>query len=179
RATPAVGSHFVAFGGACVSSTSSCTFTPVGDGQNVSAAFALNRHALAVVNRLNGSVVTINPLPDSFVYDCGNTHTDCNDTLDYGTPVTLQATPVAGFTFVNWTGVTCLGAATNTTCSFVLKANTTVTPNYRVGTTVSLLKAGNGQGMLTATGTLSPAAVSCAGLPCSSKSFVAFDGKPV
>ena len=178
RAAPAVGSHFVAFGGACVSGTTSCTFVPAGDSQNVSATFALNRHALVVVNRLNGSVVSTNPLPDAFVYDCGNTHTDCADTLDYGTPVTLHATPVAGFVFVNWTGITCLGAATNTTCSFALKANTTVTPNYRAGTTVGLLKGGNGQGTLTATGTLSPATVSC-GPACSSSSFVAFDGKPV
>ena len=33
RATPAVGSHFVAFGDACISSVLSYTFTPAGDGQ--------------------------------------------------------------------------------------------------------------------------------------------------
>ena len=168
-ATPAVGSHFVAFGDACVSSTTSCKFVPAGDSQNVSATFALNRHTATVVNRLNGSVVSTNTLPDAFMYDCGNTHTDCTDTLDYGTPVTLQATPVTGFAFVNWTGVTCLGGATNATCAFVLKANTTVTPNYRARTTVTVVKGGAGSGTVTSTG------ISC-GADCSEFEF---DGKAV
>ena len=150
-----------------VSSTTSCKFVPAGDSQNVSATFALNRHTATVVNRLNGSVVSTNTLPDAFVYDCGNTHTDCTDTFDYGTPVTLQATPGDRVRLRQLDGVTCLGGATSATCAFVLKANTTVTPNYRVRTVVTVVKAGSGTAISTG--------ISC-GADCSE---AIFDGKSV
>ena len=57
--------------------------------------------------------------------------------FDYGTSVTLRVIPNAGFAFTGWTGATCLvGGATNTSCAFQVKANTTATPNYRPRTLV-------------------------------------------
>ncbi len=162
-AAPATGSHVGGFAGACVSNTSTCKFVPAGDSQNVSVTFTLNRHLLRVVSRPNGNVATLESLPDTI--DCGAGGLDCLATLDYGTMVTLQATPIPGTRFVSWTGVSCLrGGATNASCAFVLRGNTTATPTYRDITSVTLTK--TGQGTVTST----PAGISC-GLACTTAAF--------
>ena len=162
-ATPATGSHVDGFAGSCVSNTSTCKFVPATDSQNVSVTFTLNRHALNVVSRPNGNVVTLEALPDTI--DCGAGGVDCMATLDYGTAVTLRATPIPGTRFVNWTGVSCLkGGATNASCAFVLRGNTTATPTFRDITSVTLTK--TGQGTVTST----PGGISC-GLACTTAGF--------
>src|SRR6185312_4558209 len=55
-ASPAVGSRFDGFGGACVSNSSTCTFVPATTAQNVSATFSLRRFAVSVANDPSGHV---------------------------------------------------------------------------------------------------------------------------
>jgi hypothetical protein len=152
-ATPAAGSQFVGFGGACVSSTKTCNFVPSGNSQNVSATFALIPYTLTVILKANGHIATLNSPPDPI--DCGGSGSDCSAILDYNTPVTLYATPISGSRFVNWTGVTCAAGATNATCAFPLRGNITATPTFRDVTTVALSK--TGQGTIVST----PAGINC------------------
>ncbi len=151
---PAVGTNFRWTGGGC-SGTGACT-TLMSFNRSAVGQFTLNRHSLIVSNRSSGNVVA---LPGGTLIDCGNGDNVCAATLDYGTPVTLQATANPGFTFVNWTGTVCAGS-TNTSCFFQLKANASVAPNFRARTLVTIAKAGNGAG------TVSGPGISC-GADCS------------
>ena len=162
RATPAVGSRFLGFGNACVSNTSACTFVPAGNNQTVTAAFQLIPYTVTVLPRLNGGAATTTTLPDPI--SCGAGNSDCQATLDFGTPVVLQATPITGSRFVRWTGTVCNGS-TNTTCAFKIPAaNVSVSPNFKDVTALTLTK--GGQGTITST----PAGISC-GLPCTTAGF--------
>jgi hypothetical protein len=106
------------------------------------------------------------------MYDCGSDGGNCTGVFDYSTPVVLRALPNPGFVFTSWTGVTCVpGGATNASCAFQLKANTTATPNYRPRTVVTVVKNGNGTGTVATT----PGGISC-GADCSEPFF---DGKMV
>jgi hypothetical protein len=165
-AAPAVGSRLVGLSGACVSSTSPCSFVPSGDSQTVTATFALIPYTVTVANRTNGAAVSTNALPDGIT--CGaplaGGGSDCGATLDYGTSVVLQATPITGSRFVNWTGTVCAGS-TNATCAFKIPAaNVSVSPNFKDITTLTLNKSGLGTIVST------PAGISC-GTACSSASF--------
>src|SRR6185503_11549434 len=107
-------------------------------------------------------------------------HTDCTSSLDFSTPVVLQATPLDGFTFVNWTGTICNGVAnsTNSTCSFkVPNGNVNIVPNYRRTTLVRVFGTGTGTGTITST----PAGIACnlASPTAAMCSETFFDGKPV
>ena len=124
---PAVGSNFHWVGGSC-SGTAACTLA-MSANRSAVGEFTLNRHLLSVINRPTGRVIS-SAFADGFAFECGNGESDCSHTLNYGTPVTLQAAANTGYAFVNWTGVTCAGGATNATCAFVLKANTSVTPEF-------------------------------------------------
>jgi hypothetical protein len=163
---PAVGTNFHWTAGVC-SGAGACT-TLMSFNRSAVGQFTLNRHSLKVTNRPSGDVVNVNPLPGGATIDCGNGDAICDGVFDYGTPVTLQATPNAGFVFVNWTGTACAGS-TNATCPIVLKANVSVTPNFRARTLVTVVKSGNGAG------TVSGPGISC-GADCSEAEF---DGRPV
>ena len=113
-------------------------------------------------------MVNVLPLPGAVTYDCGSDGGNCTGVFDYGTPVVLRALPNPGFVFTSWTGVTCApGGATNASCAFQLKANTTATPSYRPRTVVTVVKTGNGVGTVTGPG------IAC-GADCSEPEF---DGK--
>jgi len=165
-AAPAVGSRFLGFGGACVSNTSTCHFLPVGDSQNVSATFRLIPFTVTVLDRTNGAAIS-NPLTDRIA--CGAAAAggsgDCLATLDFGTQVVLQATPITGSRFVNWTGTVCSGS-TNATCAFrIPAANVTVSPNFKDVTRLTLNKTGTGGTVVSA-----PAGISC-GAACTTAAF--------
>jgi hypothetical protein len=130
--------------------------------QSITATFQLNRHSLTVVNRPNGRVESLPPLPTGTI-DCGSGGNVCSNVLDYGTAVVLRATPIFGTRFVSWTGTVCNGR-TVATCEFRMTGNVSVTPNYRNVTTLSLNKSGRG------TVTSTPAGISC-GLACGSATF--------
>jgi Divergent InlB B-repeat domain/Bacterial Ig-like domain (group 2) len=169
-ATPAIGSSFTGWSGDVCNgvTTGPCVFAAAGVSETVGATFQLKKQQLTVTSRPSGNVVNGVSLPGGATIDCGSGGAVCGGVFDYGTPVTLQATPNAGFAFVNWTGTACVGS-TNATCAFALKANVSVTPNFRARTLVTIVKAGNGAG------TVSGLGISC-GADCSENEF---DGKTV
>ena len=167
-ATPATGSTFTGWTGdaPCAGRASGpCAFTTAGLSRTYSATFTLKKQQLTVVNRPTGNVRND---PAGSLFDCGNGASDCTGVFDYGTAITLKATANPGFVFVNWTGGACVGS-TNTSCPISLKANVSVTPNFRARTVVTVVKAGNGAG------TVSGPGISC-GADCSEPEF---DAKPV
>lgn len=119
-------------------------------------------YTVTVLPRDNGSALSTNTLPDPI--RCGAGNSDCRATLDLGTEVILQATPIAGSRFVKWTGAVCDGSA-NATCVFRIPArDVSVSPTFKDVTALTLTK--SGQGTITST----PAGISC-GPACSSVGF--------
>ncbi|MGR8933377.1 MAG: InlB B-repeat-containing protein [Gammaproteobacteria bacterium] len=118
-ATPAIGSTFAGWSGAC-SGAGACNVTMDG-AKNVTATFTLQQFTLSVGKSGTGSgTVAGNGI------DCGST---CSSTLDYGTAVSLIAVPDAYSEFTGWSGAcngtdTCnvsMDAAKNVTATFTLK----------------------------------------------------------
>ena len=146
-ATPAVGYHFVGWSGDA-SGSSPITSVTVDAAKSVTATFAINQYPIAV--NITGSG-TVDQSPNQASYD-------------YGTVVTLTATPATGYHFVGWSGdasgsspttsVT-VDAAKNVTATFAINqyaiavtisGNGTVTPSpnqplYDYGTVVTLTAA--------------------------------------
>jgi len=109
---------------------------------------------LTVTKAGSGSgTVTSSPLG----INCGAT---CSSLFDYGTVVTLTATPATGSVFSGWSGGGCLGVGT---CQVTMTAAQSVTATFTLTThTLTVTKAGSGSGTVTS----SPAGVSC-GATCS------------
>jgi len=154
-AVPAAGSTFTGWSGAC-SGTGSCNFTMDAD-KNVTAAFATaapTQYTLTVSKTGSGSgTVTSSPTG----IDCGS---DCTETYDQGTSVTLTATPASGSSFAGWNA--------DADCSdgvVTMNANMTCTATFNpqvVGYTLTVSKSGTGNGTVTS----SPAGINC-GSDCS------------
>src|SRR5207245_8166122 len=84
--------------------------------QNVGAAFVPITYTLgASIAGGQGGKVTSSPVG----IDCGAT---CSASFNAGTPVTLTATPVSGWSFQGWGGA-CSGTGT---CSLTMAANKNV-----------------------------------------------------
>lgn len=117
-ASPASGSAFVGWGGACSGNQLTCTVT-VNESLSVTATFA-PQFTLSVSSGKAGSVVS-NPA----AIDCGKT---CSAKVVQGTTVTLTATPVAGAKFLGWGGA-CSG--TTLTCTVRMTKDTSVQANFK------------------------------------------------
>ncbi|MCA9840239.1 MAG: hypothetical protein KC422_25235 [Trueperaceae bacterium] len=105
-ATPAQGSTFVGWTGACSGSDSPCTLT-MDAAKTVSAIFNTvvaepQTHTLTVAKTGSGIVIS---QPSSL--NCGS---QCEAEFNDGVSVKLTATPSAGFTFTGWSG-DCSGSA--------------------------------------------------------------------
>lgn len=119
-------------------------------------------YTVTVLPRDNGSARSTNTLPDPI--RCGAGNSDCRATLDPGTEVILQATPITGSRFVKWTGTVCDGSA-HATCVFRIPArDVSVSPTFKDVTALTLTK--SGQGTITST----PVGINC-GPACSSVGF--------
>jgi hypothetical protein len=118
-ATPAAGSTFAGWGGACTG-TATCTVT-VNAATAVTATFNTVPLVTLTVTKggTGGGTVTSNPAGIS----CG---TDCSESVAPGASMTLTATPAAGSAFSGWSGA-CTGVAT---CTVTLTAATTVTATF-------------------------------------------------
>lgn len=141
-ATPAAGSRFVGWGGAC-SGAGSCVVT-MNQAESVTATFTLI-FPLSVTITGSGTV-TSNPAGI-------NCPTTCSTTFDSGTTVSLTATPSSGWTFAGWGGA-CTGTGT---CVVTMNAAVTITATFTQVFALSVSVAGGG------TVTSSPGGINCPG----------------
>jgi uncharacterized repeat protein (TIGR02543 family) len=143
-ATP--GSRFTGWSGACTGTTCSVTMN---EAKNVTANFDFITFNLTVAKVGNGSI-TSNPAG----IDCG---ADCDEafrSMTPATPVTLTATPDAGYKFIGWTGG-CRGTAT--TCTVSMNAAKSVTATFQPIFTLTVNKSGTGTGTVTS----KPSGINC------------------
>lgn len=137
-ATPATGSTFEGWAGACTGTATTCTVT-MDQTQNVSANFALMQMSLAVGKTGTGTGGTITSLPAGI--DCGPT---CSGIYDWSTQVTLTAIPATGSVFKGWIGA-CTG--TTTTCTVTMNQSQSVTAAFApMQMTLNVDKTGTGTG---------------------------------
>jgi uncharacterized repeat protein (TIGR02543 family) len=124
-ATPAVGWHFAGWSGDTSGSANPVTLTMTGN-RSVTATFAIDTHTLGVATVGSGTVAKS---PDQSSYD-------------YGTAVTLTATPAVGWHFVGWSGDTS-GSANPVTLT--MTGNWSVTATFAIDThTLNVSTVGSG-----------------------------------
>ncbi len=116
-ATPAAGSSFAGWSGACSGSVCIVNMTAA---KNVTATFTRNRYRLTVTNAGTGSG-TVTSAPAGI--DCGAT---CTADYDHASVVVLSAAPGAGASFAGWSGA-CSGAGV---CSVTMDAARSVTATF-------------------------------------------------
>ena len=117
-ASPAAGSQFVGWGGACAG-TGACNVT-LDTAKSVTATFNVPTFALTVTHAGTGSGRTIsNPAGI-------NCTADCSEAYQNGTSVTLTAGPSVGSTFAGWSGA-CAGTGT---CTVTMTQARAVTATY-------------------------------------------------
>lgn len=138
-ATPDSGYVFAGWGGDC-SGTGTCSLT-MSTAQNVTATFTPVpvpvTYSLGVAKTGSGSV-TSNPAG----IDCGS---DCNESYDNGTLVTLTATPDSGYVFAGWSG-DCPGTGSCTvTMTTAQNVTATFTRNAVGMRSLTVNNAGNGR----------------------------------
>ncbi len=127
-ATPAPGSTFTGWGGAC-SGTEACTVT-IDAATSVTAGFTVQRLDLTVTKSGDGSgTVTSDPA----AIDCGSV---CSASLDWGTVVTLVAVPADGSVFAGWSGGGCTGTGT---CVVQGSAMSSVSAEFVLATSIPRL----------------------------------------
>lgn len=151
-ATAADHSTFSGWQGACTGNQPTCTLT-ANASQQVTATFTLNQYTLAVIQQGNGHGLVLSS-PSGV--DCGTT---CTTALDYGTALTLTATPFTDTLFIDWQGG-CTGAAA--TCVVTLTADTAVTATFTLRQyALTVAQTGTGAGLVTST----PQGLAC-GITC-------------
>ena len=151
-ATPAPGSSFTGWSGEGCSGTGTCTVSMT-QARNVTATFTLQTFMLTLTKTGTGNG-TVTSTPAGI--DCGTT---CSAAFDYGTSVTLTATPATGSTFTGWTG-DCTGTGT---CTVTMTQARNVTAVFTLQSFVlTVTKAGTGGGSITS----SPSGLTCSGATC-------------
>ncbi len=151
-AAPAIGSRFTGWSGACTGTASTCTVS-MSAARTVTASFVLQSYGVTVTRSGSGvGTVVSNPIG----LNCGTT---CSVAKNYGSSLTLTATPAAGSVFAGWTGA----------CSGTGPCAVTVTQAVAVGaeftrTQWPLAVARNGTGTGTVVST--PDGIAC-GSSCS------------
>ncbi len=152
-ATQDAGSTFAGWSGAC-SGTGQCSVTMNAD-QTVTATFNSEQYTLTV-NKSGTGNGTVTSSPAGI--NCGS---DCSESYNPGTIVTLTATQDAGSTFAGWSGGGCSGTGS---CSITINNDQTITATFNQQPQYSLtvIKSGTGSGTVTS----SPAGINC-GSGCS------------
>lgn len=145
-ASPAAGSEFKGWSGAC-GGTGSCVIS-MSAAESVDAEFALQRHQLSVTKSGTGfGTVTSSPAGI-------NCPTDCEESYEQGTKVTLSPTPAAGSEFKGWSGA-CSGTGA---CEVTMSAARSVGAEFALQRhQLSVSKNGAGSGSVIS----SPAGINC------------------
>jgi hypothetical protein len=134
--TPDAGSTFAGWSGAC-SGTDTCTVTMT-QARSVSAGFTLQTPLLTVTKPGTGA----GTVAGSGI-DCGP---DCTANYNYGTSVTLSATPDVGSTFTSWGGA-CSGSGS---CTVGMTQARGVSATFTLQTfALTVTKSGTGTGSVT------------------------------
>jgi uncharacterized repeat protein (TIGR01451 family) len=118
-ATPAAGSAFAGWSGACTNATGTCSVT-MDAAKSVTATFSA-AHTLTVTKAGNGSG-TLSSSPAGI--SCGG---DCSESYPEGQVVTLTASAASGSTFAGWSG-DCSGASSS--CALTMNAAKSVTATF-------------------------------------------------
>src|SRR5437660_1076012 len=142
-ATPAAGSTFGGWSGACTG-TGICTVT-MSAAQSVTATFDTTQQFTLTVAKAGtgrGSVTS-----SAGRLDCPDTAANCSAVYDSGTPMTLTATPAAGSTLWGWSGA-CTGTGI---CTVTMSAAQSVTATFDTTQqfTLTVAKGGTGRGSVT------------------------------
>jgi hypothetical protein len=138
-ATPAAGSFFAGWSGAC-SGTGTCALT-VDAATSVTARFEL----FPVLSIVKSGAGTGTVLSAPAGISCGVT---CSQSLAPGTGRTLTATPATGSFFAGWSGA-CSGTGT---CAVTVNAATSVTATFELFPVLSIVKSGTGAGVVSGSG---------------------------
>jgi Metallo-peptidase family M12/Divergent InlB B-repeat domain/FG-GAP-like repeat len=138
-ATPAVGSAFAGWSGGCTG-TGACTLT-IDAAKSVTATFTLNQYTLTVAKAGTGTGTV-----SGGGINCGAT---CSVNSNYGTSVTLTATPAAGSTFSSWSG----GCTGSGACTLTIDAAKSVTATFTLNQyNLGVAKTGTGVGTISGGG---------------------------
>ena len=144
--TPAAGSVFAGWGGAC--SGSGACIVSMTQARSVTATFNIQQFNLTVSKLGTGTgTVTSNPAGINCGATCGPTP------FNAGTVVTLTASPISGV-FAGWSGGGCSGTGT---CVVTMDALKTVTATFAPTFSITVTPAGSGTGTVTS----SPGAINC------------------
>ncbi|HEY2988191.1 MAG TPA: hypothetical protein VGL11_10740 [Candidatus Binatia bacterium] len=150
-ATPAAGSTFSGWSGACTG-TGTCSVT-MNAAKSVTATFNIQTFTLTLTKAGAGTGTVISA-PAGI--NCGST---CSFSYTSGTSVTLTATAAAGSTFTGWSGA-CTGTGA---CVVTMSAAKSVSATFNIQTFIlSLTKSGSAAGTVTS----APAGINC-GATCS------------
>jgi len=141
-----IDSEFTGWTGAC-NGSDNCVVT-IEAATQVTATFAVNQYDLVVGVVGNGSVVS-----SLIGIDCGS---DCSETYDYGTVVTLTASADVDSEFTGWAGA-CSGTDD---CVVTIEAATQVTATFAVKQySLTLSRLGDGEGRIIS----NPSGIDCDG----------------
>jgi M6 family metalloprotease-like protein/uncharacterized repeat protein (TIGR02543 family) len=123
-ATPSPGYTFTGWTGATPDGVDPLKATVIMDGnKTVTALFAINTHTLSTGQVGNG-MVSKDPSQASY---------------DFGTSVTLTATPTAGWSFTSWSGDVPAGHETDNPLALTMDGNKTLTATFTEGPVSSLI----------------------------------------
>jgi len=118
-ATPATGSDFTGWTGCDTVSGSTCTVTVNGN-ETINAAFTLQTFPLTVTKSHlllgNGTVTSTSSPGSSNQINCGS---NCSVRFNYGTVVTLTASPALLSTFTGWSGC---DSTSGNTCTVTIRS---------------------------------------------------------
>ncbi len=125
-ATPAAGSTFTGWSGACTG-TGSCVVS-MSQARSVTATFGLSGGGPFVLTVTTVGVGSVRSTPAGI--NCG---TDCTESYASGTSVTLTPKPGRGSTFAGWSGA-CTGTGS---CVVSMTEARTVTATFDAGVTAT------------------------------------------